>query len=1148
MAGAVNIDPASLRNMTKAMEEMTSSMTKLAEMYKKSMPSAKRKTEPSDVKTERTAVKKKVKDELKSFEKLTKDKYKIDRKLLNTQFFKPFAKTWNLFLNTRLFATFRDGWQRITGILSRHITDVLGELNEVVDLGKALFRFGWNLFKDIFSISKKIFIPLKNLFFNKSRIKEEKEQTSILRRILNVLSSKKREAIFEKSEKKRVDVLKKIATGKKKELPDVKKTFFESIKNTFKPSDDNKKKSIVSKLSEKKEELLDPMSIASLTVSLIPFLLKAVPLVLGAIGGSIILPKILKQSQQISEKRPTNILQDIIGDTLGLEKKWEESDKYKKSASVSSISLLASALKMGKTAGVIDAAQTYSVTGDIKEATVSGIGTYLGTEIFGKIGGIIGKTVSKVGEKVIGETMGKTASAVGEKAVGGLLGRIAGGFTGGMAGRVILGSLGSLIAPGIGTAIGGVVGGIIGPKIANLFYDKLFNKKTQIGEISQENLPETFAKSEGGGKPRNVMHSSGYRGGYFQMDQDFLIQAGRPNLTPRDLIGMSYEEQRKIFVDGISEKAKALRQAGIPADSTNLFLAAAMGENRLIELYSSAPEQFVKVLKEYTYNQSGAIKSLYSNVSNIESLREKTKTYILKLNPKQEKTIFDLGPMGDAINEVTQLSGLVEPFRTKVAKAFDMFREKYGRFPRITSARRTTEQQAAMYNDYLRGLRTAPTAPPGQSYHEYGMAIDIDTNDSIKAAPFMKAVGLDLPMPTKEPWHWQLAGLRNFSDLAKSGLVTSIDTSSYAGIGTMGGGFGVTGFDPYTSFVNAFTNTLSGMMFRSIGDPNTAQIKARLLRKRMEQLMPLIQDKMKSEMKDHSDKITEAKKEITGLDLKAESQRAMTDVKSTITESDDFKKLKEFFGFGKQPSDKPMITTGEGGTLESLTSTFRDFAKNIVTSFTGDKKDKGLFESITPFTGDKKDKGLFESIMPFTGDKKDKGLFESIMPFTGDKKDKGLFESIMPFTGDKKDKGLFESIMPFTGDKKDKGSFESITSIFKDKVQGVKTSFEEFFKGDILSKDEIKSAMEKRVGAGLIEMTDAEKNLETARVEALKPQTEIQQSKGDNVDIKTFNTSDSTPASVVSAPTSPPSQIPTLSDLITSSMGYIGAALGLASL
>ena len=1093
MAGAVNIDPASLRNMTKAMEEMTSSMTKLAEMYKKSMPSAKRKTEPSDVKTERTAVKKKVKDELKSFEKLTKDKYKIDRKLLNTQFFKPFAKTWNLFLNTRLFATFRDGWQRITGILSRHITDVLGELNEVVDLGKALFRFGWNLFKDIFSISKKIFIPLKNLFFNKSRIKEEKEQTSILRRILNVLSSKKREAIFEKSEKKRVDILKKIATGKKKELPDVKKTFFESIKNTFKPSDDNKKKSIVSKLSEKKEELLDPMSIASLTVSLIPFLLKAVPLVLGAIGGSIILPKILKQSQQISEKRPTNILQDIIGDTLGLEKKWEESDKYKKSASVSSISLLASALKMGKTAGVIDAAQTYSVTGDVKEATVSGIGTYLGTEIFGKIGGIIGgKTVSKVGEKVIGETMGKTASAVGEKAVGGLLGRIAGGFTGriaggftgGMAGRVILGSLGSLIAPGIGTAIGGVVGGIIGPKIANLFYDKLFNKKTQIGEISQENLPETFAKSEGGGKPRNVMHSSGYRGGYFQMDQDFLIQAGRPNLTPRDLIGMSYEEQRKIFVDGISEKAKALRQAGIPADSTNLFLAAAMGENRLIELYSSAPEQFVKVLKEYTYNQSGAIKSLYSNVSNIESLREKTKTYILKLNPKQEKTIFDLGPMGDAINEVTQLSGLVEPFRTKVAKAFDMFREKYGRFPRITSARRTTEQQAAMYNDYLRGLRTAPTAPPGQSYHEYGMAIDIDTNDSIKAAPFMKAVGLDLPMPTKEPWHWQLAGLRNFSDLAKSGLVTSIDTSSYAGIGTMGGGFGVTGFDPYTSFVNAFTNTLSGMMFRSIGDPNTAQIKARLLRKRMEQLMPLIQDKMKSEMKDHSDKITEAKKEITGLDLKAESQRAMTDVKSTITESDDFKKLKEFFGFGKQPSDKPMITTGEGGTLESLTSTFRDFAKNIVTSFTGDKKDKGLFESI----------------------------------------------------------------MPFTGDKKDKGSFESITSIFKDKVQGVKTSFEEFFKGDILSKDEIKSAMEKRVGAGLIEMTDAEKNLETARVEALKPQTEIQQSKGDNVDIKTFNTSDSTPASVVSAPTSPPSQIPTLSDLITSSMGYIGAALGLASL
>lgn len=57
--------------------------------------------------------------------------------------------------------------------------------------------------------------------------------------------------------------------------------------------------------------------------------------------------------------------------------------------------------------------------------------------------------------------------------------------------------------------------------------------------------------------------------------------------------------------------------------------------------------------------------------------------------------------------------------------------------PRVTSVRRTSAQQAALYRRYQLGLSDLPAAPPGQSLHEYGFAFDMVTNDHGVAAGAM---------------------------------------------------------------------------------------------------------------------------------------------------------------------------------------------------------------------------------------------------------------------------------------------------------------------------------------------------------------------------------------------------------------------------
>jgi len=73
--------------------------------------------------------------------------------------------------------------------------------------------------------------------------------------------------------------------------------------------------------------------------------------------------------------------------------------------------------------------------------------------------------------------------------------------------------------------------------------------------------------------------------------------------------------------------------------------------------------------------------------------------------------------------------GLI-PVLQAPAESFYRWCEYAGLEPRVTSVRRTRQQQEALYARFLAGMSGGlPAAPPGLSLHEYGLAFDMVTNN-----------------------------------------------------------------------------------------------------------------------------------------------------------------------------------------------------------------------------------------------------------------------------------------------------------------------------------------------------------------------------------------------------------------------------------
>lgn len=117
--------------------------------------------------------------------------------------------------------------------------------------------------------------------------------------------------------------------------------------------------------------------------------------------------------------------------------------------------------------------------------------------------------------------------------------------------------------------------------------------------------------------------------------------------------------------------------------------------------------------------------------------------------------------------------------------AVQEYGEKTGKQVQVNAGFRSYEQQAALKKKY--GARAAA---PGNSLHEYGMAIDINSADAdaMEKLGLMKKYGLTRPVGA-EPWHIEPAGIQNdYNGYKKNWQAANDAIKSGAGFG--GGGYG----------------------------------------------------------------------------------------------------------------------------------------------------------------------------------------------------------------------------------------------------------------------------------------------------------------------------------------------------------------------
>lgn len=106
-------------------------------------------------------------------------------------------------------------------------------------------------------------------------------------------------------------------------------------------------------------------------------------------------------------------------------------------------------------------------------------------------------------------------------------------------------------------------------------------------------------------------------------------------------------------------------------------------------------------------------------------------------------------------NSSVDMDGLDSTFSNKFAAMAKEYEERTGRKIQVNSAYRSTEKQAALYKK----LGPGKASKPGNSLHEKGLAIDIQSADANKLAGMglLDKYGFNRPY-NREPWHIEFSG------------------------------------------------------------------------------------------------------------------------------------------------------------------------------------------------------------------------------------------------------------------------------------------------------------------------------------------------------------------------------------------------------
>ena len=88
--------------------------------------------------------------------------------------------------------------------------------------------------------------------------------------------------------------------------------------------------------------------------------------------------------------------------------------------------------------------------------------------------------------------------------------------------------------------------------------------------------------------------------------------------------------------------------------------------------------------------------------------------------------------------------------------AQERFKEDHGRYIRISSSYRTHTAQNWLFSMFQYGQNPYPVATPGYSYHEVGLAVDIQERDMNLAHPYLIDAGFE-GIGIEDPVHYQFA-------------------------------------------------------------------------------------------------------------------------------------------------------------------------------------------------------------------------------------------------------------------------------------------------------------------------------------------------------------------------------------------------------
>ena len=108
------------------------------------------------------------------------------------------------------------------------------------------------------------------------------------------------------------------------------------------------------------------------------------------------------------------------------------------------------------------------------------------------------------------------------------------------------------------------------------------------------------------------------------------------------------------------------------------------------------------------------------------------------------------------------LSGVDDALVRALTQAASDYQAATGKTIKVTSAKRSTEEQQKLYQDYISGKSRFPAAPPGKSKHELGGAVDLSEADAnaLDSMGFLSKYGLGRPV-AGDPVHIQQVSAAN---------------------------------------------------------------------------------------------------------------------------------------------------------------------------------------------------------------------------------------------------------------------------------------------------------------------------------------------------------------------------------------------------